>query len=139
MTGEYSYVLDVKGRIAIPAKLRAELGDVIYISKGLGKSLFVYSEQVWQKTKEKLAAMPISKARKLQLTLFPSAVRYELDAQGRVCLPLNLREHAALTKEVVILGAANRAEIWSEEVWRRYEAEELTTENMLEAMDELGF
>jgi len=139
LTGEYSYTLDAKGRIAIPAKLRAELGDVIYISKGVDKSLFVYAEESWKAIENKLAAMPISKARRLQLTLFPSAARFELDAQGRVLLPVKLREHAELTKDVVILGAANRAEIWSEEVWRSFETEELTPDNMLQAMDELGF
>ena len=139
MEGECTYTMDAKGRIAIPAKLRAELGDAIVVSKGPDKSLFVYAEENWLGIRDKLAAMPISKARKLQLTLFPSAKRFELDAQGRVLLPQNLRDHAELTREVVILGVVDRAEIWSEAVWRQFETDELTPDNMLQAMDELGF
>ena len=139
MTGEYGCMLDAKGRAAIPVKFRAELGNVVYVCKGVGKSLFVYSEESWRSIEEKLAALPVSQARQLQLTLFPSAIRFELDAQGRVLLSQKLREYAELTKEVVILGVGGRAEIWSEPAWRQYEAERLTPENMLEAMDLLSY
>ena len=139
LTGEYSCTLDAKGRVAIPAKLRFELGDVIHVSKGLDQSLFIYADETWRKIQENLASMPISRARQLQLMLFPSAARFVLDTQGRILLPQKLREHAALEKDVVILGAGNRAEIWSEPAWRCFESAELTPEKMLEAMDELGF
>ena len=139
MTGEYSCMLDAKGRAAIPVKYRAELGNVVYVCKGVGQSLFVYSEASWRGIEEKLAALPISQARQLQLTLFPSAIRFELDAQGRVLLSQKLREYAGLTREIVVLGAGNRAEIWSEPVWRQFEAEKLTPESMLEAMDLLSY
>ena len=139
MTGEYSCAIDAKGRVAIPVRFRAELSNVIYVCKGVGKSLFVYSETSWREIEGKLAAMPVSRARQLQLTLFPSAARYDLDAQGRVLLPQKLREYADLTKDAVILGVGGRAEIWSEPVWRQYEAAELSPEKMLEAMDELGY
>ncbi|MCL2747964.1 MAG: division/cell wall cluster transcriptional repressor MraZ [Oscillospiraceae bacterium] len=139
LTGEYRYALDAKGRMAVPVKFRAELSNVIYVSKGVGQSLFIYSEKDWREIEAKLAALPISRARRLQLTLFPTATRFELDAQGRILLPLALREYAGLTKDVVVLGVGNRAEIWSEEIWQRFVAEELTQEAMLEAMDELGY
>ncbi len=139
MTGEYSYVLDTKGRMAIPAKLRPELGDTIYVSKGTDNCLFVYSDASWAKIEEKLAALPISKAQKLQRTLLPTAARFDLDAQGRILLPQKLREYAGIQKDVVIVGVGNRAEIWSEAAWSRFDEEELTPENMLAAMDELGF
>jgi len=125
--------------MAVPVKFRAELSNVIYVSKGVGQSLFIYSEKDWREIEAKLAALPISRARRLQLTLFPTATRFELDAQGRILLPLALREYAGLTKDVVVLGVGNRAEIWSEEIWQRFVAEELTQEAMLEAMDELGY
>ena len=139
MTGEYKYTLDVKGRIAIPVKFRAELSNVIYVSKGVDRSLFVYSEESWKGIEARLAELPISRARRLQLTLFPSAVRFDLDAQGRILLPPALRAHACLEKDVIVLGVGNRVEIWSEKIWRAFEAEELTQENMLQAMDELGY
>lgn len=139
MTGEYNYAMDAKGRVAIPAKLRQELGDIIYVSKGTDNCLFVYAEASWDKITEKLAAMPISKAQKLQRTLFPSAARFELDTQGRILLPQKLRAYAGLQKDTVIVGVGNRAEIWSFEAWQRFDEEELTPESMLAAMDELGF
>ena len=139
VTGEYKYSLDSKGRIAIPVKFRAELSNVIYVSKGVDKSLFVYSEESWRAIEDRLAQLPISRARRLQLTLLPSATRFDLDAQGRVLLPQALRTYAGLDKDVVVLGVGNRAEIWNEETWRRFELEELSRENMLQAMDELGY
>ena len=139
MTGEYGCNMDAKGRVAIPVKFRAELGNVIYVSKGVDRSLFVYSEESWRDIEARLSAMPLSRARRLQLALFPSAARFELDAQGRILLPAPLRSHAGLEKEVVVLGVGDRAEIWSEAIWRRFEAEELTSCDMLEAMDGLGY
>lgn len=139
MTGEYNYTIDAKGRLFVPAKLREELGDVIYVSKGVDNCLFVHADAEWNKIEEKLAAMPLSRARKLQRMLFSSAARFELDAQGRILLPQKLREYAALQKDVVVVGAGRRAEIWSLEEWTRFDELELTAEKMLEAMDELGF
>lgn len=139
MNGEYQHSLDAKGRVFLPAKLREELGDNVFVSKGLDNCLFIYAEEQWLKMAEKLSAMPISKARKLQRAIFPSAARFELDAQGRMLLPQKLREHAFLDKEVVIVGAGNRAEIWDAGRWQQFEAEYLTEDAMAEAMDELGF
>jgi MraZ protein len=139
MTGEYSYTLDAKGRMAVPAKLRGELGNVVYLCRGVGRTLFLYPLAVWEEMAARLSAMPLSKARPLQLTIFASAERFDLDAQGRVLIPQKLREHAGLQKNVVILGAGTRAEIWSEEAWRGYERSDLTDGHMLEAMDALGF
>jgi MraZ protein len=139
MFGTYQYALDAKGRVFIPAKLREDLGDTIYVSKGADHCLFVYGASEGGKIEERLSAMPISRARQLQRTLFPSAVRFEPDTQGRVLLPQMLRDYAQLTKDVVIVGVGSRAEIWSAEAWRRFDEEELTAEKMVEAMDELGF
>ena len=139
MTGEYKYTMDSKGRIAVPVKFRAELSNVIYVSKGVGNSLFVYSEESWRAIEARLAELPISRARRLQLTLFPSATRFDLDAQGRILIPQVLRDYAGLEKDVVVLGVGNRAEIWGLDAWRSFEREELNQEKMLEAMDELGY
>jgi MraZ protein len=137
MLGTYQYALDAKGRVFVPAKLREELGDVIYVSKGVDNCLFVYGAPEWGKIEEKLAAMPVSRARYLQRSIFPSAARFELDAQGRILLPQALREHAELAKDVAIVGVGNRAEIWSLENWTRYN--EQAGDKLAEAMDELGF
>ena len=54
---------------------------------------------------------------------FAGATECEVDKQGRVLIPANLREHAALEKEVVVIGVSSRVEIWSQALWERYNAE----------------
>ena len=139
MRGEFQYNLDAKGRLSIPAKLRDELGDVVFVCKGLDNCLFVYPEKQWLQMEEKLQAMPISKSRRLQRTIFPSVDRFELDAQGRILIAPKLRAYANLSKETIIIGAGNRAEIWNADAWTQFEAEELNAAQMADAMDELGF
>lgn len=69
---------------------------------------------------------------------FANAVKCEPDKQGRIVIPQRLREYAKLSREVVILGVNDRAEIWSQERWAMSEAE-MTPEKMAACMDELGF
>ena len=139
LIGEYGCSVDVKGRLNFPAKLRDDLGDHFFIAKGLGEHcLYVYSLAEWQKFVEKFDALPFSKARKLQREFFASACEVEPDKQGRIVIPANLREHGELTKDVVIIGAASRCEIWSKVNWEAL-CSESTPEAIEQAMDELGF
>lgn len=138
LIGEYQHGMDVKGRVSFPAKLREGLGARFIVTKGLDNCLFVYSESEWQELEEKIRALPMSKARGLQRFFFAGAVDVEPDKQGRVLIPANLREYAGLSKDIMIIGASVRAEIWDKD---RYEqsCSELTAEMVEEAMDELGF
>lgn len=138
LIGEYQHSLDAKGRVNFPSRLREDLGTRFYITKGLDNCLFVYSAEEWKVLESKIRELPMSKARTLQRFLFAGAVEVEPDKQGRVLIPANLREHAGLSKDVMIIGVSNRAEIWDSE---RYFAscEELTADMVAEAMDELGF
>ncbi|MDL2288632.1 division/cell wall cluster transcriptional repressor MraZ [Oscillospiraceae bacterium OttesenSCG-928-F05] len=139
MTGDYRHTIDVKGRLSIPAKLREELGDVFYVTIGLDNCLFAYASEDWRVIEEKIAAMPMSKAKSFQRIFFANAARCELDSQGRILIPQRLRSYAGLEKNVTILGVSNRAEIWDAERWEKTNEEELTSENLAAAMDELGF
>ncbi|MDR3206906.1 MAG: division/cell wall cluster transcriptional repressor MraZ [Oscillospiraceae bacterium] len=139
MTGEYSYTLDAKGRVAVPARLRGELGNLVYLCRGIDHTLFLYPLKVWEEMSERLSAKSLREGRHLQRSIFSTAERFDLDAQGRILIPQKLRDYADLQKNVVIVGAGSRAEIWSEQAWRDYEQNELTEEHLLEAMDELGF
>ena len=82
-------------------------------------------------------AMPMSKARQLQLYFFAGAAEVEPDKQGRILLPQHLRDHAGLTKDIAFVGVSRRAEIWDSESWAAFNAS-LTQESIAEAMDELG-
>lgn len=138
LIGEYQHSLDVKGRVNFPARLREGLGSRFFITKGLDECLFVYSEQEWAVLEDKIRALPLSKARGLQRFLFAGASEVEPDKQGRVLIPANLREYAGLDKDVMIIGASNRAEIWDRDRYLQ-SCDELTSEMVAEAMDELGF
>lgn len=138
LIGEYQHTLDVKGRVNVPARLREHLGACFIITKGLDNCLFVYSQEEWAILESKIRALPMSKSRGLQRFLFAGAAEVEPDKQGRVLIPPNLREYAGLDKEVMVIGASSRAEIWDKD---RYLANcaELTADMVAEAMDDLGF
>lgn len=139
LIGEYRHSLDAKGRVNFPAKLREDLGESFVLSKGMGvKCLYAYSQQEWQRLTEKLNALPVSKAAALQRYLFAGATEAQPDKQGRILIPQNLRDYAGLQKDLVIVGASNRAEIWDQERWNRM-CEEVTSDMIAQTMDELDF
>ena len=138
MYGEYQHSLDAKGRVNFPAKLREALGARFFITRGLDNCLFAYSEQEWAGLEEKIRALPMSKARGLQRFFFAGAVDVEPDKQGRVLIPASLREFAGLEKDIVIIGASTRAEIWDLDRYNAANAE-LTSDMVAQAMDEIGF
>ncbi len=138
MKGEYQHTIDTKGRVFIPIKLREGLGERFTITKGLDACLFLYPEAAWTALEEKIEALPLSKSRNLQRFFFSAAADVEADKQGRILIPSNLRAYAGLTKDVSIIGVSGHAEIWDSNKWNTYN-EALTTENIAEAMEELGF
>lgn len=138
MTGEYQHTLDNKGRLSIPAKLREELGDVFYVTLSMDRCLSAYSMDNWQSFMDKVNAMPYVKQRKMR-PLFAYASKCELDNQGRVLLPLNLRNYAELTKTVTVIGCNNHAEFWNSDNWDKVYEEETTPENIASVMEELEF
>lgn len=118
LTGEFQHTLDSKGRVNFPAKLRELLGTTFMICKGLGDPcLAVYSLEQWEQLSEKINRQPMAKAKRLQRFLFSGAALAEPDKQGRVLIPQNLRDYAQLQKELVIIGAGDRAEIWDLARW----------------------
>ncbi len=139
--GEYQHTLDNKGRIIIPSKFRTELGEEFVMTKGLDNCLFVYPKTEWSILEEKLKQLPLTNrdARAFVRFFFLGASECELDKQGRVLIPPNLREHSKLEKEVVIIGVSTRIEIWSKEEWDSYNNDDsLSYDSIAEKMAELG-
>lgn len=130
--GEFQHSVDAKGRLIIPAKLRDGLGERFIATKGLDKCLFVFPQAEFESLSQKLRGlgMGTSAARAFNRLFFSGAVECELDPQGRILLPANLREYACIEKDCVIVGVENRVEIWAQERWAEYseEADELYTE-----------
>ncbi len=120
--GEYQHSVDDKGRMIIPAKFREALGTTFVMTRGLDQCLFVYPMSEWAVLEQKLKALSLMKsdARAFTRFFFSGAVECELDKQGRVNIPNNLREHAKLDKDCVVLGVSNRVEVWGKEAWGTY-------------------
>lgn len=133
-TGEYKHVIDTKNRLSIPAKFRDKLSGLIYITKGFDHCLFVFTEAEWHLFQKKIKSLPLSSAKSRAFTriFFAGAVECELDKQGRVILPQNLRDHAKLQKDVYVNGAGDRIEIWDACEWEEY------TQSMASDMDSLA-
>lgn len=91
-------------------------------ARGLDQCLFVYPSSEWSQLEQKMKALPFTKADARAFTrfFFSGATECELDKQGRVTLPGNLRTHAKLDKDCVIIGVSNRVEIWGKEHWESY-------------------
>lgn len=116
--GEFNHSIDDKGRIIIPSKFREDLGDEFVMTLGLDGCLFVYPLDEWQEFVNQLRKLPGTKqARQLQRYFMAGAAACELDKQGRVLIPIKLREKAALEKDVVFVGVLNKIEIWDKARW----------------------
>jgi MraZ protein len=120
--GEYLHTIDGKGRLIVPAKFREALGEKFIATKGLDHCLFIYPAEEWKELEQKLRALPFTQpdARAFVRFFFSGATECELDKQGRILLPANLREYAQLDKDVVLVGVSSRVEIWSQALWTDY-------------------
>ena len=123
--GEYHHNLDAKGRIILPVKFREELHETVIVTRGLDGCLNVYTLDAWQQIYEKLLTLPTTNkdARMYVRMLTAKACECAFDSQGRILLPMNLIQEAAIEKEAVVVGAANHVEIWSEARWNSFEEE----------------
>ena len=132
--GQYTYTLDDKGRLTIPARFREELTGSIVITRGLDHCLTLYPMDIWDEIAQKVNALPITdpRGRALRRVFFADAMSVELDRQGRILIPDRLREIAGLdlTAEAVIVGLDRFIEIWTPERWEEANARQM------EMMDE---
>ena len=124
--GEYEHTIDKKGRLIVPSKFRDtfkeyDIGD-LYITRGLDKCLFLFTEIEWKSQESKFKSIPFTKseARKFNRLYFAGASLIECDKQGRLLIPKYLKDFAGIKRDVVIVGVSNRIEIWSKDVWAEY-------------------
>ncbi len=138
--GEYRHNIDEKGRLIVPAKYRAELGESFIITKGLDGCLFVYPDAEWTALTERMKELPLTKsdARAFVRFFFSGASECNCDSQGRTVIPSNLRTYGKLDREAVIVGVGSRIEIWSGEKWDEFESSaEETYEDSAEKLTDL--
>ena len=117
--GEYNHTLDAKGRLIVPSKLRESLGERFFLTKGLDGCLSVYPQEEWETFTNKIHELPMTNKddRKFSRFFLAGASECEIDKQGRILIPANLREFAKLEKEAVLVGVSNRIEIWNRDKW----------------------
>ena len=141
LIGEYEHSLDAKGRLIMPAKLREDMGEKFILTTGLDGCLFGFSMSEWEKFEDKLKALPITNknARNFVRFFLSGATECELDKQGRFLIAGKLREVAKLDKDVTIIGAGTRIEIWDKAIWEEHNSEEnLSIEEIEQNMEDLG-
>lgn len=140
--GEYQHNIDAKGRLIMPSKFRESLGTSFVVTRGMDGCLFGYPQKEWDILEQKLKEMPLSKkeTRAFVRFFYSAATECEIDKQGRINLPLTLRNHAALEKECVVIGVSNRIEIWSQARWQEFsEVAEQNFDEIAETMVDFGF
>lgn len=138
--GGYDHTIDKKGRLAIPSKLRFELGDSFMICRGIfGKRcLCVYPMSKWDELVGKIGSLPMAKSSAVKRFLYDGAFSVEFDSQGRILIPASLREYAELGEEAHIIGVDSNLEIWNKKLWAE-ENGEYTPESIASIVEELEF
>ena len=139
--GEYTYLIDEKKRLAIPAKFRKELRGKAVVTRGIDDCLVIYPLPEWKKLAKKLESLPSSRldSRVFVRIMLSGAVDVELDKLGRILVPDYLKNYASLKKNVSILGLSNRIEVWDEEKWQGYKKKtETEVGDIAERLKELG-
>jgi len=123
--GEFEYKIDDKGRVPVPPKFRRLLKEGLILTQGVEQCITAYTPSEWKKLADSLTTGSVtsSKLRRLNRAIFATAFNLSIDGQGRIALPVTLRQHAGIEDEVVVVGVNTCFELWSKGAW----AEEKTT------------
>jgi len=124
--GEFSHQIDRKGRLVLPSKIREaarnNFVEKFFITRGLDKCLFMFSEDEWksQETKFKSMSFTKSESRKFNRMYFSGAIEIIPDKQGRILIPQYLKDFAEIKRDVVVVGVSNRIEMWAKDKWEEF-------------------
>ena len=124
-TSEYECKLDVKGRLGLPARIKAQLPEgeqELVIRKGFEQCLILYPTVEFKKVFSKISSLNEfnEEYRKLQRNFLSGVVTVELDSNGRFLLPKNMLSYAQLEKEVLLVGTGNKVEIWNPVIYEKH-------------------
>jgi MraZ protein len=124
--GTYTPKLDDKGRLFLPAKFRDGLSEGLVVTRGQERCLTVWSDADFDRLTARLgeASQTNKGTRDYVRMLFSAATQEVPDKQGRISIPSVLRDYASLRKDVMVIGAMNRIEIWDPESWQQYSEEQ---------------
>lgn len=118
--GRFEHSVDNKGRVAVPARFRDRLSGELILTRGNDRCLYLFTQEEFMPLASKLEALPAgdADARNLRRAIFSSAEPVEVDKQGRIVIADHLRQYAAITGDVTIVGVGNHVEIWDTPSWR---------------------
>ena len=146
IVGKYYNSIDSKSRIIVPAKFRDDLEGRCIIAKSLDKCLTIYPRKQWEKfVEEKLDILPTGnpQARKLKRHFYSSAAECDVDKQGRLTIPQELKEYAGIEKDLITVGSDKTIEIWSRQNWDDEldpdTGELMNASEVAESMEQYGF
>ena len=133
--GTHSPRLDEKGRLILPAKFREELADGLVLTRGQEHCIYVFSQKEFERVHDQMREAPLSSRQARDyIRVFLSGASDEVpDKQGRITIPPALRKYAGLGRELAVIGAGTRAEIWDAVAWQNYLEEQ---ENAFSETDE---
>ena len=120
--GTYEPKLDDKGRVILPARFREDMEGGIALTRGQEHCIYAFPAQEFEQMTVELRRAPLSskQARDYVRVLLSGAYKEVPDKQGRITLPPDLRKYAGLDRELTVIGAGSRAEIWNSQAWNDY-------------------
>ena len=120
--GTYEPKLDDKGRVILPARFREDMEGGIVLTRGQEHCIYAFPAQEFEQMTVELRRAPLSskQARDYVRLLLSGAYKEVPDKQGRITLPPDLRKYAGLDRELTVIGAGSRAEIWNSQAWNDY-------------------
>lgn len=120
--GTYEPKLDDKGRVILPARFREDMEGGVVLTRGQEHCIYAFPAQEFEQMTVELRRAPLSskQARDYIRVLLSGAYKEVPDKQGRITLPPDLRKYAGLDRELTVIGAGSRAEIWNSKAWNDY-------------------
>lgn len=139
LLGYHKRAVDAKGRVILPREFRKEFESGMVVTKGLDNCLFLFPVGEWEDLVGRIEQMPSGSehARTFTRLFFSNASHLIPDGQGRVLLPPHLRQMIGLSKDAVIVGLSNKAEVWNPEQWEEYKKR--SAEQFEQSASEIGF
>lgn len=120
--GTHAPRLDDKGRLILPAKFRDQLAGGVVLTRGQEHCLYAFSVPEFERMYDQLREAPLAQkqARDYVRVMLSGADQQVPDKQGRITLPQTLRSYAGLQRDLTVIGAGSRVEIWDAEAWKTY-------------------
>jgi MraZ protein len=122
LTGTHPRALDDKKRLALPRRLREQLGEppTLFVTPGPDQCLWLYTQDGLERLAEKLDQASDSEARIFRRLYFAQTESVDVDRNGRILIPDRLAQFAGLQHEVVLLGVRDHLELWDAGRWQQY-------------------